>query len=452
MTPRAPRKIHWPDVPFSPRRAPFYYGWVMVAGGVMAVLASIPGQTMGVGVFTESLVAAWGLERLQLSLAYMFGTILSSFLLPFAGQALDRVGARAMIVASALGLGLSLVFMASADRLVGLAPEGARFLPAMGVVTLVFLSLRFFGQGCLALVSRVVIGVWFNRYRGRATAVAGVFTAFGFNSSPIGLNYLVTEFGWRETCLLLAAIIGLGVALVGWIIYRDSPESCGLRMDGAPEPPPDTPLPEPIVTIRHEFTRSEAARTLGFWAFSLALSSHGFLMTALTFHIAALGREMGLSQAEAFSVFWPMAFFGVAGNIIGGWVGDRTRLKYLLIAMMAAELMGSAGLYNLGEPHGRALLIAGYGTAGGLFANLVTVTWPRYFGRRHIGAVSGLNMSVMVFTSALGPVFFSAGEALTGSYRAVILAWMIVPACLLALGFWVRNPQERYAPPGGGAS
>ena len=55
------------DVPFAPRRVPFFYGWVVVAAATSGVLFSIPGQTMGVSVFTDSLLEATGLGRLALS-------------------------------------------------------------------------------------------------------------------------------------------------------------------------------------------------------------------------------------------------------------------------------------------------------------------------------------------------------------------------------------------------
>jgi MFS transporter, OFA family, oxalate/formate antiporter len=234
------------------------------------------------------------------------------------------------------------------------------------------------------------------------------------------------------------------VSAVGWLLFRDDPEQCGLRMDGAPRPHTEQEAAREFDTVHHEFTHGEAVRTLAFWAFSLALGAHGLAITALTFHVAALGREMGLSAAGVYSVFWPMSFFSITSNIAGGWIGDRARLKFLLIVMMAAHFAGTAGLYHMHHPAGRALLIAGYGTAGGLFVNLVTVVWPRYYGRKHLGAISGLNMSIMVFASALGPLLFSTIQAATGEFRHAILAWLAVPLALLVLATRADNPQRRF--------
>ena len=46
------------------------------------------------------------------------GTILSSVILPFAGKLLDRIGGRMMILATGIGLGISLLFFAHTVTLI----------------------------------------------------------------------------------------------------------------------------------------------------------------------------------------------------------------------------------------------------------------------------------------------------------------------------------------------
>ena len=63
-----------PAWPFAVRNVPFFYGWVVMIAGTIGVLCSAPGQTVGVSVFTDHLMAATGLTRVQLSLTYLVGT------------------------------------------------------------------------------------------------------------------------------------------------------------------------------------------------------------------------------------------------------------------------------------------------------------------------------------------------------------------------------------------
>ena len=82
--------------------------WLM---GTFGVLMSVPGQTIGVSVFTDSLIDALSISRDQLSFAYMFGTILSSLMLTRAGKLYDRIGIRLVASGASLMLGLALIYL-----------------------------------------------------------------------------------------------------------------------------------------------------------------------------------------------------------------------------------------------------------------------------------------------------------------------------------------------------
>jgi len=98
--------------PFNPSRFPFYYGWLIVAVGTLGLIFSIPGQTMGVSVFTDHLIKALGLTRLRISTAYMAGTLCSALLMTRAGRLYDRLGARTTASGAVIFLALLLLAIA----------------------------------------------------------------------------------------------------------------------------------------------------------------------------------------------------------------------------------------------------------------------------------------------------------------------------------------------------
>ena len=433
---------NWNNFPFSPKQWPFFYGWVIVITSTMGILASIPGQTIGITVFTEDLMGALGLSRFKLSSAYMFGTIASSFFLPLAGSIMDRIGLRAMLTFSCISLGLSLLVFSQCDLLMNLEYAGST-VPFVCALVCFFL-VRFFGQGCLTLSARVGIGKWFHHKRGLATGISTVFISFGFHSAPGILNDLIQVFGWRNVFLYMALFVGVIMSIISWYFHRDNPEECGLEMDGELDEQWHEKIDKKVIHVQHEFTRSEAVHTSGFWIFNLALASQAFIVTAVVFHVASLGAESGLTREESFSVFMPMAFISVVASFVGGWVSDRTHLRWILVPMMFAQAVGILGLSNFGSAFGQWSFVAGFGISGGLFMTLSIVTWPRFFGRKHLGAITGVNMSTLVFASAIGPVVFSAGRQMTGTYNFTILACSVIPMLLLVAGFFVRNPQETW--------
>ncbi len=430
----------WVSVPFSPRRWPFFYGWMIVAAATVGTIASVPGQTIGVGVFTDDLVVALALSRTQLTVAYMLGTIASSFLLPLAGALTDRWGTRVMITCSAGGLGLSLLVMTQIDSLSMLthATYGR-----IGSVALAFLLIRFFGQGCLTMVSRVAIGRWFDRRRGMAAGISNVVVSYCFNASPFLLNAWLESVGWRQTYLRLAALAGGGMALLGWILFRNAPEDCGLAMDGdrGHDQPRRTAVRAP--TARIDFTRAEAARSPTFWAYTLSMAWQALFMTAVGFHITTMGQEQGLSREVCYRIFPTVGLLSAASALVAGWLSDRVRLRWFLQVNVLCQVLSALGLFGLAQPAGRMVFIAGYGISAALFGLLLTTVWPRYYGRAHLGAISGLATSVLVFASAVGPFLFSYLRNVSDSYEPVFMASAGAPLLLLFLTFFARNPQRR---------
>jgi cyanate permease len=198
-----------------------------------------------------------------------------------------------------------------------------------------------------------------------------------------------------------------------------------------------------VVDIRKEFTRKEAIRTISFWAFTLAISSQAIMMTSLFFHVTSLGDEIGLTRTQSYNISLPMSLVGAAANLLAGWISDRIKLKWLLMAHLSAQAIGIAGLLNFGQPVGQIMIIIGYGSSFGIFLVLVIVTWPRFFGRKHLGAISGLSTSIMVFASALGPVLVSVIHDLTGSYREVIIIYWFIPIAIMLAAIKANNPQNK---------
>lgn len=410
-----------PGFPFKPKRCPFFYGWIIVLVTTVGVVMSIPGQTMGVGVFTEFLIEHTGLSRLQLSVTYMVGTIISSLIVTISGGLIDRFGTRLVIALSSLGLGLSLLMLSSTSSIIHYFKDNLPLffhsIIGIGVMIFVFLWLRYFGQGIMTMVSRITLSKWFDARRGLAAGISGVVVSFSFSGSPLLLNLLIFNYGWIQTAVYLAMICGFGMAFVGWVFYRDNPEECGLKMDGQSS----GGSKQNSIEAERATTLKEAVRSYNFWIFNLGLCSYALIVTGVVFHMSSIGRLAGLSRMEAFSIFLPMSVFSLITQFLAGWISDRISLKYLLMVMMFATGLGSLGFMDFGNIWARTLVIVSQGVMGGLFGCLCVVAWPRFFGRKHLGAISGLNMGCLVFASAIGPPLFGLAESLTGQYRSAFV-------------------------------
>ena len=88
-------------------------------------------------------------------------------------------------------------------------------------------------------------------------------------------------------------------------------------------------------------------------------------------------------------------------------------------------------------------MIIGGGIANGLFGILMSMTWPHYYGREHLGAISGLCMTFMVIFSSIGPAFYSKVLEYTGDYTLGHVSGLIFALILFVGSFFARNPQKQ---------
>ncbi|MCB0990300.1 MAG: MFS transporter [Acidimicrobiales bacterium] len=411
--------------PFDPARTGFYYGWVILAAGTIGAIASAPGQTAGVSVFTDHISDATGLSRLQLSIAYLVGTASSGFLLPRGGRAVDRYGARVVAFTATLSL---------ATTIVALSFLGPMNLPVgMLVMSVGFGFLRFSGQGLLTLASRTMVSQWFERRRGVVSSVSSAGMGFALASSPAVLLALIQVDGFRWAWRLMALVLVFGVGAVIVVFYRESPEAAGLQIDGGIAQESHSASPAAPIGTDQDATRAEAARSLSFWAITLPVAALSSTGTALTFHIVDFGAEIGLTDTEVVRIFVPIALVSVPVSLLGGWLADTIRPVNIAIAACVAQLVMYLSVSHIDEPGPALVAVAGWGVAQGLFSPLTSAAVPRLFGRRHLGAISGLQMSAMVIGSAIGPALFALIESIAGSYQVALWVSCAAPgAGLLA--------------------
>ncbi|MDD4225614.1 MAG: MFS transporter [Mariniphaga sp.] len=437
-------KERWNAIPFNPQKVPFFYGWIILFASIVGVLASAPGQTMGVSTFTDYLIDSIRISRNQISSAYMIGTIGSSFLLTWAGRQYDRFGARWTTLAASILLAFVLLLLSQSDRIVmffvpdyqGVYYQGV----ALAVLVFLFFLLRFSGQGVLTMVSRNMLMKWFIARRGLVNGIASVLITLGFSIAPLTFDMLIQGISWRYAWLLMAFGIGVVFMLFAFFFFRDNPEDMGMLPDGKIHPNRERNL-----TIRpfRQFTLAEAQKTLPFWLFSLPLAFYTLYITGFTFHLVSIFDLAGMSREKALAIFIPISFLSVGISFFGGWISDRIRLKYLLYIFLMGELIALISLAHMNAGVSYYGFIIGHGLANGLYNVLMTVTWPRFYGRKNLGRISGFVMALVVFFSAIGPVLYSSSLSLFGTYRMASLIPAFFVVVILIFSFKGDNPQDK---------
>lgn len=405
----------------SPR---FYYGWVCVAVASLAMVATLPGRTMGLGLITEPLLAELNLSRTAFGTINLWATLLGAGFAVVAGRYLDRFGARVVVTALCASLGLVVLGMT----------RGAGFWTLFLTITLT----RAIGQSALSAASIAMVGKWFQRRVDTAMAVYAVLLTIGFMIAIPGMEAAVKQAGWRPAWSGLGWALLVGVGPLTALFTRNTPEELGLQVDGVPGAARTGGEPAAGATLE------EALRTPIFWAFALSALIFNTAYSGITLFNESILREQGFTGSPS-SPLIVLVFTGLAANFGAGWVASRGSVSRVAAAGMAL-LAISLLMLPLARTPG---WIMGYAAALGIAGGVVTVVffscWGRIFGRRHLGRIQGAAQAITVLASAAGPWLFAETHARAGSYAPVFYTLAPVALGLALFCGWVRAPSPAFA-------
>jgi Na+/melibiose symporter-like transporter len=426
----------------------------VLAFAAIAMTMTVYGQTPGVAVFVNAVIADLGLDRGEVSAAYAVGSLASAFLLPWIGRRLDLVGVRTMTILIAVGFGLAMVVLAGAQGILWLAVG--------------FAGIRLFGQGALGLAGRNAVTLHFRVGLGRAVAISGSIAAIVSSAVPFVLAAIIAGVGWRETWL--AAAISVGVVVIpATLVLLPRRDAAAVPADAAqaaavpaeavpadlapadvlPAGGGDAAAPSPGSVARPPaeastgatWTRARAIRSRMFWLITLANAAAAVILTGFAFHQISVLGEAGLSAEAAAAMFVPLTIASVGFLAIVAPLAGRWASRTILAGAMAPLVIAMLLVPFLGGPLVPVVYACALGAALGAGQVLDGILYPRHFGVHAIGAIRGAAFTVVATASAAGPVIVDVLHGLTGSYVVAAVLLATLPAAVVGAAFVLREPS-----------
>ncbi|HEX6972401.1 MAG TPA: MFS transporter, partial [Limnochordia bacterium] len=360
-----------------------------MAIAALGLCFSGPGQTYVIAVFVDPYLQAFGWSRSLISGLYSAATLLAGMCPLVVGRAVDRWGARRMSVAAAIALGAACLWSSAVHTALGLF--------------VAFFLLRVFGQGAMTLIPQALVPQWFIRQRGAALSWMGLGGSLSLALFPPISDWMISEWGWESAWRVWAlAVWFLYTPVAAWLI-RDRPEEMGLVADGGWRPAEAGEALPPAAVDEEAWTLRQAGRTSAFWYVLIAASIPALVNTGLNFHLASVLGLQGVPASIASLVLSAFAVAGLPVRILIGYLLDRLPVHRVLAVGFAAQVPVLASVAWI---HSDAAALA-FGVAWGVVCTwqglALTVIWPQYFGRAHLGSIYGASMAAMVIGSALGP-------------------------------------------------
>jgi sugar phosphate permease len=404
-------------------------GWWAVGGVAMLQLIMSALWWSSFGLYVVAFTTAFAWSKTALSTGYALVQLQGGITGPVLGALVDRVGARRVVAAGVVLLGVGIFLMGRIETLAGF--YGAMLLVGLGAAA----------AGWVPMTAALI--PWFVRYRARAMALSAAGASVGGLLVPL-VAAAIESIGWRETLQLSGLLtIAIGLPVAG--LLRRDPERYGQRPDGhtaaRPEregaPVPAAPLEGPQFTLR------EAMRTSPFWLLGVGHGAALLVVSAVSVHLVAhLTLDRGFGLAGAAAMVAVLTIVSLIGQLAGGVFGDRFEKRFVA----AWGMMGhAAALLVLAWGPGTAsvvLAVSLHGLAWGLRGPLMGAIRADYFGARHFGVILGASMLLAMVGQLLGPIIAGTLADILGDYRMGFTVLAVLAAASSAAFAAARAPQR----------
>ncbi|HEV3386485.1 MAG TPA: MFS transporter [Gemmata sp.] len=401
-----------------PARLPFYYGWVQVVLAAIAMSATFPGRTYGLGIIKEQLRADLGIDDLRFNWLNFWAIIVGAIVVFPVGALIDRLGTRIVLAGVSMGLGISVLLMSRSTDETDL----------FTTLTLV----RGLGQCALSVVAIALVGKWFRKRAGVAMGIFTVLLSIGFVVPIFVVGEAVKTSGWRLAWDGVGLALLLGLAPLGLLFARGTPESSGVKPD---DPAPDMGRSEPMSLVA-------TLQTPAFWVYTAAATIFNLTFSALNLDNELLLKEHGLDGAKLNDLILGILLVsGLPANMIAGTLARHKPLGKLLaagVAVLAASLAFFPFIGSLATAIVYAVLL---GVSGGVITVIYFAVYGHTYGRLNLGSIQAVVQVLTVFASAMGPVILAEVRKWNnGSTSPFFFAFSAVTVMLAFAAWFVPQP------------
>jgi len=378
------------------------YRWVIIGVGALMTCVAI-GAMFSLAVFLEPMSTATGWSRTGISSAMTLNFVMMGLGGFGWGAASDRYGARIVVLAGAVLLGLALVLSSRVQSLL-------QFQLTYGL--LVGLAASAFFAPMIAAAT-----AWFEANRSLAVSLVSA----GMGVAPMTISpfarWLISAYDWR-TAMLTIGIAAWVLLIPAALLVRRPPAAAGAGAAGSG-----------LAAGGAGMSVAQALRSPQFLVLALTFFACCAAHSGPIFHMVSYAIFCGVAPMAAVSVYSLEGLAGLGGRLLLGVLADRLGAKPVLIAGLTVQALaiGSYTFVNrLGEFYALAVI---FGTAYGGVMPLYAVLAREYFGQHIMGTVFGAATMVSAFGMAFGPL---AGGWIFDTFDAY--SWLFIGSFAVGLG------------------
>lgn len=405
-------------------RFPFHYAWVIVATGMLCILACLGFGRFALGMLLPSMATTLTLSYSQIGFISTGNFIGYLIAVLFCGRIAAAIGSRNLIVIALLVISASMALISRTHHfaaililyfLTGLG-SGAANVPVMGLIT-----------------------AWFDRtIRGRAAGFVVIGSGFAIIISgklvPM-VNRRIGPEGWRTNWLILAAAVAL-IALIAHFFLRNKPEDFGLEPFGS-----EGKKPSLIHNPAHQTQSIYGNKTLYLLGSIYFLFGNTYVIYA-TFMVTMLVKERGFSETVVGN-FW--AWVGLLSLLSGpvfGTLSDRLGRKAGLMIVFTLQMLAYMLVAVNLPPVFLYLSIGFYGMVAWSIPSIMVAAVSEYVGADKALSAFGFITFIFGLGQIIGPSVAGILAGRTGSFSSSFgMAAVFAGLAILLTGF-LKKPNH----------
>jgi predicted MFS family arabinose efflux permease len=386
--------------------------WLIAAAA--AILLITMGLRQTSGLFILPINSTTGISIVVISFALAVGQFIWGAAQAAFGAVADKYGPTRVLIAGAL-------LMAVGQALVPMMTSEFGLIFSMGILT---------ATGAAAGSFSILMGATLQRLPPEKQSVAaGIINAGGsagqFVFAPL-VQTVIGAAGWVTAIYASAAAALLTLPLIGLLTRGDKSSAT-------------TSVAAPAQISMREQLRI-AARDRSYWYLHLGFFTCGFHVAFLVTHLPGDIALCGLSPMVAANSLALIGLFNIAGSLSAGWLGQRYRMKSLLVL-----IYGSRALIILIYMLMPKTALNIYLVAGALgFTWLATVPPTaglvgKLFGTRYLATLFGLTLLSHQIGGFLGAWLGGIAFASSGDYQWMWYADMVLALMAAAINLPIRE-------------
>jgi len=406
------------------------YGWWILVVAFYNCLVFSGGIFFAFSLFVKPLQAEFQWSRSTIMGAFTCLYLALAFTSPFTGKAVDRLGAKSVMV-------LGGIFMA-----LGYALLSGLQSPLSLYIGNIIVGIG--GSATGPIPGTAVVSDWFPKKRGLAIGIMSMGVGVGgLVLAPLLGGFIIPAFGWKAGYLSIGILACTTIPLALLVIRKKEKSKKADPSAGKEEVQVKT---DSRVPFANDFGLWDALLSPTLWLIAIAIIlSQIALVGSIQSQVPHL-QDIGFPVTTAATALGGIGLVSAFSKLFFGWLCDLIKPKYAFAIGVFFMAVGTCILMII-EPSSPLLIVWMYsltmGFGGGSWLPIYSMIISTSFGLASYGAIFGIITLVQNVGVSIGPLVAAYIYDTTKGYHWAFVLFMVLYALAIPTVLLVKRPKGK---------